>query len=65
MRGDELTAAAKAASPATTVLMITADVDLDAEAGWASLDHCLIKPFPMGARVVAVSTVLPRNEWVR
>ena len=65
MRGDELAAAAKAASPATSVLMITADVELDAQAGWASVDHCLIKPFPMRDLVAAVSTLLPSNERVR
>jgi hypothetical protein len=36
MRGDALTAAAKATSPATSVLMITADVEHDAEASWVS-----------------------------
>jgi DNA-binding response OmpR family regulator len=65
MCGDELASAAKAASPATRVLMITADVELDAEAGWASVDRCLIKPFPMRDLVAAVSTLLPSNERVR
>ena len=59
MRGDELAAAAKATSPMTRVLMLTADVELDAEAGWASVDHCLIKPFPMRDLVAAVSILLP------
>jgi CheY-like chemotaxis protein len=44
MHGDELASAIKATSPATSVLMITADVELDTEAGWASVDRCLIKP---------------------
>src|SRR6266540_137026 len=47
MRGDALAAAVKSASPATKVMMITADVELDAEAGWADVDQCLITPFPM------------------
>jgi DNA-binding NtrC family response regulator len=42
MRGDALASAIKSASPTTKVSMITADVELDAEAGWASVDHCLI-----------------------
>lgn len=65
MRGDELAAAAKATSPATSVLMITADVELDAEAGWASVDHCLIKPFPIRDLVGAVGTLLPSNAVAR
>lgn len=65
MRGDELAAAAKAASPARSVLMITADVELDAEAGWANVDRCLIKPFPMRDLVAAVSTLLPSNAAAR
>ena len=65
MRGDELAAVAKATSPATKVIMITADVELDAEASWASVDHCLIKPFPMRDLLAAVSTLLPSNERVR
>jgi len=65
MRGDELAAAAKAASPATSVLMITADVELDAEAGWTNVDHCLIKPFPMRDLIAAVSTLLPGNAVAR
>ena len=65
MRGDELAAAVKAASPATSVLMITADVELDAEAGWASVDHCLIKPFPIHDLVAAVSMLLPGTAPVR
>jgi hypothetical protein len=28
------------------VMMISADVKLDAEADWTNVDHCLIKPFP-------------------
>ncbi len=59
MRGDELAATVKATSPMTRVLMITADVELDAEAGWASVDRCLIKPFPIRDLVAAVSTLLP------
>ena len=65
MHGDELASAIKAASPATSVLMITADVELDAEAGWASVDRCLIKPFPMRDLVAAVSTLLPSTAPVR
>jgi DNA-binding response OmpR family regulator len=65
MRGDELAAVAKAASPATSVLMITADVELDAEAGWASVDRCLIEPFPMRDLVAAVSTLLPSSAVAR
>jgi DNA-binding response OmpR family regulator len=44
--------------------MITGDVELDAEAGWASVDQSLIKPFPMRSLVAAVSTLLPRNAPV-
>jgi response regulator RpfG family c-di-GMP phosphodiesterase len=47
MCGDELASAVKAASPATRVLLITADVELDAQAGWEHVDHCLIKPLRM------------------
>jgi DNA-binding response OmpR family regulator len=65
MRGDELASAVKAASPATSVLMITAHVELDAEAGWASVDRCLIKPFPMRDLLAAVSTLLPSNAVAR
>jgi len=65
MRGDELASAVKAASPATRVLMITADVELDAEAGWTDVDHCLIKPFPMRDLVAAVSTLLPSDAVAR
>ena len=65
MHGDELASAIKAASPATSVLMITADVELDAEAGWVNVDRCLIKPFPLRELVAAVSTLLPSNERVR
>ena len=65
MRGDELAAAAKATSPATSVLMITADVELDAEAGWGSVDRCLIKPFTIRDLVAAVSILLPSTAPVR
>ena len=65
MRGDELASAIKAASPNTKVIMITADVELNAEAGWTDVDHCLIKPFPMCALVAAVSTLLPSTAPVR
>jgi hypothetical protein len=44
MRGDALASAIKSASPVTKVMIITADVELDAAAGWANVDHCLIKP---------------------
>jgi CheY-like chemotaxis protein len=64
MRGDELAATVKATSPTTRVLLITADVELDAQAGWASVDRCLIKPFPLRDLVAAVSTLLPSNERV-
>jgi DNA-binding response OmpR family regulator len=53
--------AIKAASPTTKVLMITADVELDAEAGWTNVDHCLSKPFPMRDLLAAVSALLPSN----
>lgn len=65
MRGDELAAAAKATSPATSVLMIAADVELDAEAGWTKVDHCLIKPFPIRDLLAAVSSLLPSTAPVR
>jgi CheY-like chemotaxis protein len=65
MRGDELASAVKGASPTTKVMMIIADVELDAEAGWASVDRCLSKPFPMRDLVTAVSTLLPSNQRVR
>jgi DNA-binding response OmpR family regulator len=65
MRGDELAAAAKGTSPATSVLMITADVELDAEASWANVDRCLIKPFPIRDLLAAVSTLLPSTAPVR
>ncbi len=44
--------------------MITADVELDAEAGWVNVDRCLIKPFPMRDLVAAVSTLLPSTAPV-
>jgi hypothetical protein len=47
------------------VLLITADVELDAEAGWASVDCCLIKPFPIRDLVAAVSTLLPGSTVAR
>src|SRR5689334_12725331 len=62
MRGDELAAAAKAASPAIKVMMITADVELDAQAGWANVDHCLIKPFPLRDLLAAVGMLLSDNQ---
>ena len=65
MRGDELASAIKGASPTTKVMMITADVELDAEAGWADVDHCLIKPFPIRDLVAAVSTLLPGDAAAR
>src|SRR5215213_9737832 len=65
MRGDELAATVKATSPTTKVLLITADVELDAQAGWANVDRYLIKPFPLRELVAAVSTLLPSNERVR
>jgi CheY-like chemotaxis protein len=65
MRGDELAAPAKATWPATSVLMITADVELDAEAGWVDVDHCLIKPFLIRDLIAAVSTLLPSTVPVR
>ena len=64
MRGDELAAATKAALRATRMLMITADIELDAEAALADVDHCLIKPFPIRG-LVAVSTLLPSNAVAR
>jgi CheY-like chemotaxis protein len=65
MRGDELASAVKATSPTTRVMLITADVEIDAEAGRASVDHCLIKPFPIRDLLAAVSTLLGSNERVR
>jgi DNA-binding response OmpR family regulator len=54
MRSDELAAAAKATSPLTKVMLITADVD-----------RFLIKPFPMRDLVAAVSALLPSNAAAR
>jgi CheY-like chemotaxis protein len=65
MSGDELASAIKAASPTTKVMLITADVELDTEVGWASVDRCLIKPFPMRDLLAAVSTLLPSNAMAR
>jgi hypothetical protein len=45
--------------------MITTDVELDAEAGWASVDRCLSKPFPIRDLLAAVSTLLPSNAVAR
>jgi hypothetical protein len=45
--------------------MITADVELDAEAGWGSVDRCLIKPFTIRDLVAAVSILLPSTAPVR
>jgi DNA-binding response OmpR family regulator len=60
----ELAWTIKAASPATSVLMLAA-VELDAEAGWASVDQYLIKPFPIRDLVAAVSALLPSTAVVR
>jgi two-component system chemotaxis response regulator CheY len=65
MRGDELAAAVKGAPPTTRVLLITADVELDGQAGWANVDRCLIKPFPIHDLVAAVSSLLPSTARVR
>jgi DNA-binding NtrC family response regulator len=65
MRGDELASAVKAVSPTIKVLRITAGVELDAEAGWEHVDHCLITPFPMRDLVAVVRTVLPGTTSVR
>jgi DNA-binding response OmpR family regulator len=46
-------------------MMITADVELDAEAALANVDCCLIKPFPMRDLLAAVSTLLPGNAVAR
>jgi hypothetical protein len=47
-RGDELASALKAASP-TTKVMIAGCIELNAQAGSGSVDHCLIKAFPQCA----------------
>jgi two-component system, response regulator, stage 0 sporulation protein F len=65
MRGDALVAAIKAASPATKVVLITADVELDGMQDWPDVDRCLTKPFPIRELVAAVSILLPGNERVR
>jgi hypothetical protein len=65
IRGDALASAIKGVSSTTKVMHITADVELDAEAGWANVDRCLIKPFPMRDLVAAVSTLLPSNAMAR
>jgi response regulator RpfG family c-di-GMP phosphodiesterase len=65
MRGDALASAIKVVSPTTKMLLITADIEADAEACWASVDHCLIRPFPIRDLVAAVSTLLLRNTGVR
>ncbi len=59
MRGDELAAEAKAASPATKVLIISADVELDDERPPPEVDACLIKPFTLGALQAKVRGLLP------
>lgn len=65
MRGDALVAAVKAASPATKVLMITADIAIDASAEWPDVDRCLLKPFPLRELVAAVISLLPLKEQAR
>jgi putative two-component system response regulator len=65
MRGDALVAAVKTASPDTKVLMITADIAIDASAEWPDVDRCLIKPFPLRELVAAVSSLLPIKERAR
>jgi hypothetical protein len=47
------------------VLLITADVELDAAAGWASVDRCSIKPFPIRDLLAAVCALLPGNAVAR
>lgn len=59
MRGDELAAEAKAASPATKVLLISADVGLDGDSPPPHVDGCLIKPFTLGALQAKVRELIP------
>jgi CheY-like chemotaxis protein len=65
MRGDALVAAVKATSPATRVLMITADVELDGMEGWPDVDRCLTKPFPLRDLLAAVGSLLSGSECAR
>ena len=45
--------------------MLAADVERDPEAGWVSVEHCLIKPFLMRDLLATVSTLLPRDTAAR
>jgi DNA-binding NtrC family response regulator len=65
MRGDALAAAVKAASPATKVMMISADIALDGNAQWPNVDCYLIKPFPLRQLAAAVGALLPGSERAR
>jgi CheY-like chemotaxis protein len=65
MRGDALAAAAKAASPTTKVVMISADIALDADADWPGVDCYLVKPFPLRELIAAVGTLLPAKARAR
>jgi CheY-like chemotaxis protein len=61
MRGDALATAIKAISPATKVLMITADVALDGQQAWVDVDRCLIKPFPLRELIATVGALLAED----
>ena len=65
MRGDVLASAVKAVLPATKVMIITADIEIDGYAEWPDVDCWLIKPFPLHELLAAVTTLLPSQERAR
>jgi CheY-like chemotaxis protein len=59
MGGDELAAAVKRQSPATKVVIITADIELDDKQLDSTIDGYLIKPFPLRDLTALVQSLLP------
>lgn len=64
LRGDALAAAIKAQSPATKVVIISADIELTDTANWPHVDALLIKPFPVRDLAATVQGLLAGAEYV-
>jgi CheY-like chemotaxis protein len=65
MIGDALAAAIKAQSPATKVVIITADIAIGDTSQWQNVDVCLMKPFPLPELVTVVGKLLPGDTRER
>src|SRR5205085_4163653 len=65
MIGDALATAVKTRSPATKVVIITADIAINDTSQWLDVDICLIKPFPLRDLVTVVGTLLPHDTRER